>query len=118
MKTMTNPEMNVIRFNEADVIVASGDDPMRSFTVTNVCNGISGDATINYCNKEYKADKPFDADVLENTLEANGLRPYCYNSSNVLIPVPALLRNDEAAAFSGFDGKWVYDNGIGAFVKQ
>ena len=122
MKKLTTPEMNVIRFNEADVIVASGNDPMRSFTVSGVCNGDSGDATINYYNKEYKANNN-DAKNLVDALHANGLTESCYDSSiGGLFPVQMLLYNDEEEIFSGSDGKWVYDpnidDGYGAFVKK
>ena len=119
MKKLTTPEMNVIRFNEADVIVASGGGSMTSFTVTNVCNGIEGDATINYYNKKYKADNAFD---LLNAISDNGLSLCCYNSSIGLFYVDDLLNYDEELDFSGSDGEWVYDPnadyGDGAFVKK
>ena len=119
MKKMTTPEMNVIRFNEADVIVASGNDPMRSFTVSGVGNGIRRDATINYYNKEYKVNNTWD---LLDALAANGVTDACYNSSAGLFPVVALLDSDEESDLSGSDGEWVYDptafDGFGAFVKK
>lgn len=41
--TMTKPEMEVVRFNEADVIVASG---IQSFALAKWKNGTNGDATV------------------------------------------------------------------------
>ena len=42
--TMTKPEMDVVRFNESDVIVASG--IADSFVVTGASDGISGNMLI------------------------------------------------------------------------
>lgn len=46
--TMKTPEMEVVRFNESDVIVASG--KISSFALTGFNNGTHGDATINGIN--------------------------------------------------------------------
>ena len=47
--TMTKPEMDVVRFNESDVIVASGPipQPVTKFIFKNFNNGVDGDATMN-----------------------------------------------------------------------
>ncbi len=42
--TMKTPEMEVVRFNESDVIVASGN--IQSFALTNWYNGPKGDGLI------------------------------------------------------------------------
>lgn len=46
--TMKTPEMEVIRFNEADVLAASGEN--RFVTVAGLGTGIVGDATWTYKN--------------------------------------------------------------------
>ena len=119
MSRLRTPEVEVIRFNEADVIVASGGGSMTSFTIKGVCNTIEGDVTINYYNKEYKAG---DDEDLYYAIYNNGLSPICYISSFEWFFVDELLRYDEGPRFSGSDGEWVYDptadDGRGAFVKK
>ena len=53
--TMKTPEMEVVRFNESDVIVASGNSvpvPAQSFVLQNWKNGNLGDATVDGEGKE------------------------------------------------------------------
>ena len=47
--TMKTPEMEVVRFNESDVIVASG--TIQSFALRNWKNGTDDDATVNGLGK-------------------------------------------------------------------
>ena len=51
MRKMKMPEMDVVRFNESDVIVASGDP--KTFALINMGNGIAGDSRIIYMGDEY-----------------------------------------------------------------
>jgi len=66
--TMKTPEMEVVRFSESDVIVASGPSPItehRHVTITGLGTGSVGDATWTYTNgstsvvniKKYEEDK-------------------------------------------------------------
>ena len=45
--TMKTPEMEVVRFNESDVIVASGNPVVDSFTLSKFNNGTTNDGTVN-----------------------------------------------------------------------
>ena len=47
--TMKTPEMEVVRFNEADVLAASG---IQSFALKNWNNGPKDDATVNGIGKD------------------------------------------------------------------
>ncbi len=66
--TMKTPEMEVVRFSESDVIVASGPSPVvehRYVTISNLGTGVVGDAQWKYENgitttvsiKKYEEDK-------------------------------------------------------------
>ena len=44
--TMTKPEMDVVRFSESDVMCASGQGTIDSFTVSGASDGISGNMLI------------------------------------------------------------------------
>ena len=54
MSRLRTPEVEVIHFNEADVIVASG-----VLTLGNFGNGITGDATGTYKNYTYDSSKGY-----------------------------------------------------------
>ena len=72
MSRMRVPEMDVIRFNESDVIVASGLN--LTLTVSNVSNGIPYDDTLTLNGGEYSVQ--YDHHPASND---NNMISYLYN---------------------------------------
>lgn len=67
--TMKKPEMEVVRFNESDVIVASGPVPVLHTTVVRGFNNeIPHDGEVSFQGITYK-----DAGALNSALSENGL---------------------------------------------
>lgn len=90
--TMKTPEMEVVRFNESDVIVASGH--IQSFALAKWTNGTKDDATVNGLTKnkaeewlenlgtghtfQYKENTPVSAASLYNYEETGTIQDGIY----------------------------------------
>ena len=117
MSKMKMPEMDVVRFNESDVIVASGDP--KTFSLIKVGNGISGDSRIIYMGQEYTdSDGQALADLLNEAVSGS-----CNPSSG---PVDQLtgryftwvLRNEDSTSSYDRDGTYEYSGRGFSWVKK
>ena len=111
MSRMFKPEMEVVRFTEADVITASS-DPV-SFTFTNV-GGTKGDGIINYQNQVYN-NTNYD-DFMTSVGTGKSL---VYGNGSVITILYAMRRefNEGYATMSEhWNGTWYY-NSDGVFRR-
>lgn len=107
MSTMKRPEMDVVRFKEADIIVASGNiATLSGFNDNEARNGI-----VSYGGTDYKRDDrdsfPYDG---KETL---------FYSGNAQTTLNALFMLDSLEnSPSGFDGKYTYNENSNRFERQ
>ena len=127
IKKLTTPEMNVIRFNEADVIVASGGDPKRTINVSGIKDGTLGNGKITYMGTDYTNNNQWVA--LQNAFAANissSKQGYLdFSVNNTTTGLNCVWDSDESTDYfsdGDYNGNWTYDSGAnggaGAFVKQ
>ena len=106
MSTMKRPEMEVVRFKEADIIVASGNiATLSGFNDNEARNG-----EVRYGNTTYKrGDRdsfPYDGKETR------------FNSGNLEITLDGLFTSDAAGFSMDFDGKYTYNENDRKFHRQ
>lgn len=114
MSKMIRPEMSVVRFKEADVIVASGGSSApQSMSASGWANGVEGDFTLNYGGKDYGYN---DRYTLISLLNQNGQSDHTstYGTKPTIEGLYNIDHNDDkyTTPINGFDwnsqtGRWV-----------
>ena len=127
MSKMVTPEMSVIRFKEADVIVASGAVP-KTMTMATFGNTFAGDGTVTYNGTTYTINSQSSINSLFAAMAPLGVTPdtqAVYNkkgdSTNLghLYEVEANIdgTHPTGSATSSWNATFVYgDDGV--FRKQ
>ena len=114
--TMKTPEMEVVRFNEADVLAASGPQPAEHtyLKIAGVGTGIVGDATWTYSGTgdatEVISIKKYESDQQHGTLEG-GVK--YYNAGGVGITLGEIVSEKDAdGLFADYNGDYeTFDGG-------
>jgi len=102
--TMKTPEMEVVRFSESDVIVASGPVEHTNVRIQNLGTGKVGDASWTYTNgsTEVVGFDRYEADRKHGTLNGNVV----YHSGNDSTTLGEIVSGGDAdglfTAFNGF----------------
>ena len=120
--TMKTPEMEVVRFSESDVIVASsGPQPYerRFVTIAKLGTGVVGDATWTYENGEITVDTI--SDYQHNAHNGTLKRDVVYNDKNGNSTTLGAIvdKGDAADLFTNFNGFYeTFDEGLSWHMKQ
>ncbi len=116
---METPKMDVVRFGEADVIVASGNPVEHRYaTLSNWGTGSVGDATVSYSNGH---DFTYSYDSLNGLLSNGGLNGnQSYTSGGSTVTLGELVGGGDAdGLFTGFNGVYeTFDGGATWSPKQ
>ena len=120
MRKMKTPEVDVIRFNESDVIVASGGPD--SVRLAGLGNG-QADATLSFMGKTYdynSLNAAYDAISQEHSVPSNGLYLYIPD-----IPEATYSNNlfnadqgRDPSSNSVWNGTYTYHSSNGAWYHQ
>ncbi len=111
MSTMKRPEMDVVRFKEADIIVASG------VTLSGFYNGVNKDANANYNGNDYNKAKN-NIDDFYNLLPKNS-KTIFDNSNGYFDTIDKMFGYDDADEYSeGWNGTYKWNKDLGKFIKQ
>ncbi|MBE6867657.1 MAG: hypothetical protein E7494_02730 [Ruminococcus albus] len=111
MSTMKRPEMEVVRFKEADIIVASG------VTLSGFYNGVNNDANAYYNGNDYNKAKNNIDDFY--SLLPNNSKTIFDNSNGQFDTIDKMFGYDEGDAYSeGWNGTYKWDKDSGQFIKQ
>ena len=99
MAKMKMPKMDVIRFNESDVIVASGDQPVRrSITIAGMDDTTKGNGTYDFGTYHYTTATSYT--TIENAIHeyfgTDGDTPLFYTPEGNFYSVNAFNRADNA----------------------
>lgn len=106
MSTMKRPEMEVVRFKEADIIVASGNiATLSGFSDTSPDNG-----TVRYGNTTY--------DYTNYHTSPYGGGNAVFNNGDWDESLDDLFAYDAGRLYIGFDGNYKYNESDGKFYKQ
>lgn len=110
---METPKMDVVRFNESDVIVASGDQQLWTATVFNAGGTVKKDMGLLVVNPDNSSNS-FSFTQLVSTENAQLLdNKYFYkdNSSTSLIKLVDDDKDDGKGELSGYNGTYTSTNG-------
>ena len=111
MSQMRKPEMEVIRFAESDIVVASGSRRMAtSFSLTNVnSGGIAGDGIARYNNSDYLLNSK---DAVNSFISAMGVSDAGIDNGRIKAPqsLSGTLNVEVNRGVTGnWDGTYTYD---------
>ena len=119
--TMTKPEMEVILFNEADVLASSSPVPPaehRFVTVANLGTGIVGDATWTYTNGETTTDTIGDYQHNQHNGTLKGDVKYIAGSKSTTLG-DMVSGGDADGLFIEFNGYYeTFDEGLSWHKQQ
>jgi hypothetical protein len=108
---MRKPKMEVIRFTESDIVVASGSRRMAtSFSLTNVnSGGIAGDGIARYNNSDYLLNSK---DAVNTFISALGVSDAGIDNGRIRAPqslVGTLNVEATKGTIGNWDGTYTYD---------
>ncbi len=108
--TMKTPEMEVVRFNESDVIVASGPVDNNFHATTTGWGGATGGASLKIVkNNEVLADYSWDRITAG---EASNLINNSINFGGVSLGTLYADEITEKPQYDYINGSWISNNGI------
>ena len=117
MSKMRVPKMDVVRFKENDVIVASGAIP--SLTLFNFANTIKNDGKMTYKGTSYNSTNYND---LITALKVDGYPDWIGengSSFSWFMSISGLFKQDKKGNDRGFpDGTYIWNSDEAAFFKQ
>ena len=112
---MRTPEIEVVRFTQNDVIVASGVNVPQTMTVANWNDGISKNMEITYGNNTYSGvnqNNPLSFYALGDLIRANGQTTDIHTSKDKDTTLTSLVQfernGNDSGSLSGLD--WDADN--------
>ena len=112
--TMKTPEMEVVRFNESDVIVASG-DPTQFMTATiSNAGGAKRDLTVTLAAPGQNAVPHSFEDLLADSNTAYAANPTFFNKDNAQATLHNLIDDDNdngSGKYSAWNGSYYSENG-------
>lgn len=118
MTKMSTPKMNVIRFNESDVIVASG-VVGKTLSISGIGDGVNNNAFLTIGGTRYSSSQVVNSDsqfVAGYNAYMSGLNtysndPYLYRGQNSLsIKVALGTDADTWSDYAWVDGTYVWSN--------
>jgi len=123
MSKMNAPKMEVVRFKEADVIVASG---AKTLTLENFGNGVLGDGSLNFGNYTHTS-----TDVMQwnNTNLKNHMYDYFgydfhanknnnfFNGTHGFGAIASDVYNNSDTSPASLNGTWEWDSSLEVFKK-
>ena len=110
--TMKTPEMEVVRFNEADVLAASGDQFMTA-TIAKA-GGAKRDLTVTLAAPGQNAVPHSFEDLLADSNTAYAANPTFFNKNNDQATLHNLIDDDNdngAGKYGAWNGSYYSDNG-------
>ena len=129
MKKMERPKIEVIRFNENDVIVASsGLRGAPTITMSRFSGGTPKDGTVQYNGNSYSIASKDDVSTFLSALRNNGIRNAGISNGASTQSLRNTLGYEVSDGARNWDGTFVYDssakwnNGdvdlFGVFIRQ
>jgi len=124
MSKMNAPKMEVVRFKEADVIVASG---AKTLTLENFGNGVLGDGSLNFGNYTHTSN---DVRYWNNTDLKDHMYDYFgydfnadrdskfFNGTHGFKAIASDAYGNSDTSSNSLNGTWEWDSSEKVFTKQ
>lgn len=109
---METPKMDVVRFKEADVIVASGNVKIWTSTVSN-SGGSAQDLTVAITSAEDGVTRTFGYDALYDSSASGIMGSSTYSVNGVSVKLSELIANDANASSNYINYNGYYESADG-----
>lgn len=107
MSKMTRPTMEVIRFKESDIVVASG----AGFSNSKFGNGVAGDGVVTYNGTPYAMSSYDAVSSFLGVLAGDGIRNAGISNGSTTQSLRGVLEVEASrGAGAGWNGSYVYDS--------
>ena len=124
MSKWSSPEMNVVRFNEKDVIVASG--VAKTITLQNFGNGVAGDGLLHFGNYTHTSN---DVQMWNRTNLKDNMKEYFgydfdankygnYFDGRGFGAIASDVVDNRDTSPANLNGTWEWDSSTSTFTKR